>query len=81
MAASSTSTRRSTRGCSNLQAVVDGPHRPLRESPRPAALNERASDIHVEPTGEDLRIRYRIDGVLHDISTGPGPSPRPSPPA
>jgi type IV pilus assembly protein PilB len=35
------------------------------------ALNERASDIHVEPTGSDLRIRYRIDGVLHDVSTAP----------
>ena len=35
------------------------------------ALNERASDIHVEPTADDLRIRYRIDGVLHDVSTGP----------
>jgi type IV pilus assembly protein PilB len=35
------------------------------------ALNERASDIHVEPTAENLRIRYRIDGVLHDMSTGP----------
>ena len=35
------------------------------------ALNERASDIHVEPTAENLRIRYRIDGVLHDMSTAP----------
>ena len=35
------------------------------------ALNERASDIHVEPTDGDLRIRYRIDGVLHDVSTAP----------
>ncbi|MHB8680567.1 MAG: GspE/PulE family protein [Acidimicrobiales bacterium] len=35
------------------------------------ALNERASDIHVEPTAENLRIRYRIDGVLHDVSTAP----------
>jgi type IV pilus assembly protein PilB len=35
------------------------------------ALNERASDIHVEPTASDLRIRYRIDGVLHDVSTAP----------
>ena len=35
------------------------------------ALNERASDIHVEPTATDLRIRYRIDGVLHDVSTAP----------
>ncbi|HEY4929050.1 MAG TPA: ATPase, T2SS/T4P/T4SS family [Acidimicrobiales bacterium] len=35
------------------------------------ALNERASDVHIEPTEHDLRIRYRIDGVLHDVSTGP----------
>lgn len=35
------------------------------------ALNERASDIHVEPSGAELRIRYRIDGVLHDVSTAP----------
>ena len=35
------------------------------------ALNERASAIHVEPTGTELRIRYRIDGVLHDVSTAP----------
>lgn len=35
------------------------------------ALNERASDIHVEPTADNLRIRYRIDGVLHDMSAAP----------
>jgi type IV pilus assembly protein PilB len=35
------------------------------------ALNERASDIHVEPTADNLRIRYRIDGVLHDMSSAP----------
>jgi type IV pilus assembly protein PilB len=35
------------------------------------AVNERASDIHVEPTATNLRIRYRIDGVLHDVSTAP----------
>lgn len=31
------------------------------------ALVERATDIHVEPLGNDLRIRYRIDGVLHEV--------------
>lgn len=31
------------------------------------ALIERATDIHVEPLGTDLRIRYRIDGVLHEV--------------
>ena len=29
------------------------------------AANERASDIHVEPEEHQLRIRYRIDGLLH----------------
>jgi len=29
------------------------------------AINDRASDIHIEPFEGDLRIRYRIDGVLH----------------
>ncbi|MFH0762412.1 MAG: GspE/PulE family protein [Candidatus Omnitrophota bacterium] len=31
------------------------------------ALKKRASDIHIEPEFDCLRIRYRIDGVLHDI--------------
>ncbi|MBI4363593.1 MAG: type II/IV secretion system protein [Candidatus Doudnabacteria bacterium] len=29
------------------------------------AIDGRASDIHIEPSEEDLRIRYRIDGILH----------------
>ncbi len=35
------------------------------------ALNERATDIHVEPLDHDLRIRYRIDGVLHETPVPP----------
>jgi type IV pilus assembly protein PilB len=35
------------------------------------ALNERASDIHIDPTAEDLRVRFRIDGVLHDVTRSP----------
>lgn len=31
-----------------------------------AALSHNASDIHLEPTVEHLRVRYRIDGVLYD---------------
>ena len=30
------------------------------------AAEDRASDIHIEPTEHDLRIRVRIDGVLHE---------------
>jgi len=35
------------------------------------AVNDRASDIHVEPTEGDLRIRFRIDGVLHEVMRSP----------
>jgi type IV pilus assembly protein PilB len=35
------------------------------------AVNDRASDIHVEPGERSLRVRYRIDGVLHEVMTPP----------
>ncbi len=35
------------------------------------AIRERASDIHVEPERRSVRIRYRIDGVLHEIMNLP----------
>lgn len=35
------------------------------------AINERASDIHIEPGERDLRIRFRIDGVLHESMSTP----------
>jgi len=31
------------------------------------AIDERASDIHIEPFKERISLRYRIDGVLHEI--------------
>ncbi|KRA25822.1 type II secretion system protein GspE [Microbacterium sp. Root61] len=31
------------------------------------AVNDRASDIHVEPGEQQLTVRYRIDGVLHEM--------------
>jgi general secretion pathway protein E len=35
------------------------------------ALEMRASDIHVEPFENRLHVRYRIDGVLHDVESPP----------
>src|SRR2546429_3548271 len=35
------------------------------------AIFERATDIHVEPLENDLRIRYRIDGILHEGAVPP----------
>jgi type IV pilus assembly protein PilB len=31
------------------------------------ALRDRASDVHIEPQDDRLRIRFRIDGALHDV--------------
>ena len=35
------------------------------------AVHSRASDIHIEPYEDEARIRFRIDGVLHDVFTLP----------
>jgi type IV pilus assembly protein PilB len=34
-------------------------------------IEEGASDIHFEPEGKDMRVRYRVDGMLHDATTVP----------
>lgn len=36
-----------------------------------AGINARASDIHLEPQYPEMRVRFRIDGILHDIITIP----------
>lgn len=35
------------------------------------AIDDRATDIHVEPLEDDLRIRYRIDGLLYEAAVPP----------
>ena len=35
------------------------------------AIQDRASDIHIEPTEHDVLVRYRIDGVLHEMQRAP----------
>jgi type IV pilus assembly protein PilB len=35
------------------------------------AIQDRASDIHVEPEERSVRVRYRIDGVLHEVMSPP----------
>src|SRR5437764_1633227 len=35
------------------------------------AVADRASDIHIEPAERDVRVRYRIDGVLHEVMRSP----------
>jgi type IV pilus assembly protein PilB len=36
------------------------------------ALRDRASDVHIEPHQDRVRVRYRIDGALHDVLELPG---------
>jgi hypothetical protein len=35
------------------------------------AIRDKASDIHIEPFPEEMKVRYRIDGVLHEITPPP----------
>ena len=35
------------------------------------AYKDRATDIHFEPAEDELRIRYRIDGILHQTPMPP----------
>jgi Type II secretory pathway, ATPase PulE/Tfp pilus assembly pathway, ATPase PilB len=49
-----------------LREAEEGPIVRVANTIIQQAINERASDIHVEPQIRNLRIRYRIDGVLHE---------------
>jgi len=54
------------------QAVaVDAPVVRLVNSLIEGAINQRASDIHIEPQENRVRVRYRIDGVLHEVMALP----------
>ena len=35
------------------------------------AIRDRASDVHIVPDAHSLRVRYRIDGILHDTLEPP----------
>ncbi len=35
------------------------------------AIQDRASDIHIEPNERDVRVRYRVDGVMHEVMRPP----------
>jgi general secretion pathway protein E len=36
-----------------------------------SAVEARASDVHIEPFEDELKVRYRIDGLLHNIESVP----------
>jgi type IV pilus assembly protein PilB len=57
---------------SDLMAVAeDAPIIRMVNAILAKAVAERASDVHLEPTLDRLRVRFRVDGVLHDTSEAP----------
>ncbi len=52
-------------------ASADEPIIALVDSMLAEAVRLRASDIHLQPASDTLRVRYRIDGVLHDVNSPP----------
>ncbi|WP_075163969.1 GspE/PulE family protein [Chthonomonas calidirosea] len=57
---------------SDLRELVDqAPIVRLAATILQQAIKERASDIHIEPDRRGVRVRYRIDGVLHEIMQMP----------
>jgi len=61
-------------GLANLTSVgEDAPIVRYANSLIEQAIENRASDLHLEPTEGDMRVRYRIDGVLHEVDTVPRP--------
>ncbi|MDQ1714434.1 MAG: type pilus assembly protein PilB [Frankiaceae bacterium] len=55
----------------DLHNVSDAPVVKLASQIFSDAVRLSASDVHLEPQQKDLRIRFRIDGVLRDIMTVP----------
>ena len=51
------------------QRLLDVSATEMMEAILGAALNLDSSDIHIEPEGADLKVRFRIDGVLQDVAT------------
>jgi len=66
-----------------LEEVEEGEEEELKEAAEEApivkyvnliiaeAVGENASDVHIEPGEKDVRIRYRVDGVLHEVRKSP----------
>ncbi|MGA2220630.1 MAG: type II secretion system ATPase GspE [Verrucomicrobiia bacterium] len=54
-----------------VESSEEGPVIKLANLMLVQAIKDRASDIHIEPFEKQLRLRYRIDGVLYDSAAPP----------
>ena len=55
----------------SIEAVASAPAVRALDLLVDEAVKNRASDIHLEPQGAKLRVRYRIDGILYDVMSLP----------
>jgi type IV pilus assembly protein PilB len=53
------------------ESATDAPTIKLVNSIIAQAVEDGASDIHFEPHGKDMRVRFRVDGVLHETTSVP----------
>jgi type IV pilus assembly protein PilB len=51
------------------EAAEDAPVIKLVNQIVAQAVEQHASDVHLSPDGRELRVRFRVDGVLHDVTT------------
>jgi type IV pilus assembly protein PilB len=66
------SLRRESARTETVTASDDAPVVQVVQSLITQALRDRASDIHIEPADDRIRVRYRIDGALKDVLSLPG---------
>lgn len=60
--------KRDKKSSGSLQTLVqDAPITRALNTIMDYAVNAKASDIHIEPREKDLRIRYRVDGILQEV--------------
>ncbi len=52
--------------------VEDAPITRLASTILQCAIKEKASDIHIEPEKQTIRVRFRIDGNMHEVMQMPG---------
>jgi general secretion pathway protein E len=53
------------------EEIVQNPVARVIELVLNQAIADRASDVHIVPDNDQLRVRYRIDGLLHDVLEAP----------
>ena len=66
--------KRSAAAPAHIQAAPTGADAPVIQVVNlliAQALRDRASDIHIEPQDKQLRVRFRVDGALHDVTNLP----------